>query len=78
MDKFKVKLESMYKVFGGKKVDIIFYFMGGVFVKCFLVFYYDVIYELLFYYEVFIFDFEVFLCCLCFLVLCFGISVDCN
>lgn len=42
MDWLKVKLEMMYEVFGGKKVDIIMYFMGGIVLKFFLVFYFEV------------------------------------
>lgn len=42
MEKFKAKLESMYKASGGKKADIISHSMGGILVKSFLALHHDV------------------------------------
>lgn len=36
MDRLKAKLEMMYEVSGGKKVDIITHSMGGIVLKSFL------------------------------------------
>lgn len=42
MEKFKTKLQDMYKASGGKKVDIISHSMGGILVKSFLALHHDV------------------------------------
>ena len=42
MEKFKVKLESMYEASGGKKANIISHSMGGILVKSFLALHPDV------------------------------------
>lgn len=42
MEKFKAKLENMYKASGGKKADIISHSMGGILVKSFLALHHDV------------------------------------
>jgi pimeloyl-ACP methyl ester carboxylesterase len=41
MEKFKTKLQDMYKASGGKKVDIISHSMGGILVKSFLALHHD-------------------------------------
>lgn len=42
MEKFKVKLESMYEASGGKKANIVSHSMGGILVKSFLALHPDV------------------------------------